>query len=100
MLGLVSNERYLNIDCSTALKSGKLWTFEDFFNDFGQTSSRFWLQFSKGSIKKIANSEKLSNFLGDPKSMTNNLSFETNLSVLAQFDKKWHTIKDSYSEVQ
>ena len=100
MLGLVSNERCLNIDRSTALKSGKLWTFEDFFNDFGQTSSRFWLQFSESSIKTVANSEKLPNFLGDLESMTNNLSFETNLTVLAQFDEKWHTIKDGYSKVQ
>ena len=60
----------------------------------------FDCNFQKAQFKKVANSEKLSNFLGDPKSMTNNLSFETNLSVLAQFDKKWHTIKDSYSKVQ
>ena len=100
MLGSVSNERYLNIDCSTALKSGKLWTFEDFFNDFDQTSSRFWLQFLKSSIKTVKNSEKLPNFLGDLASMTNNLSFETNLTVLAQFDEKWHTIKHGYSKVQ
>ena len=58
------------------------------------------MQFSKSSIKTVANSEKRPNFLGDLESMTNNLSFETNLTVLAQFDEKWHTIKDSYFKVQ
>ena len=34
-------------------------------------------------------------FLGDLKSMTNDLSLETNLIVLAQFDEKWHKIFQS-----
>ena len=55
---------------------------------------------SKSSIKTVANREKQPNFLKDLESMTNNLSFETNLTVLAQFDEKWHTIKDIYSKVQ
>ena len=54
----------------------------------------------KAQLKKLQTVKNFQIFLGDPKSMTNYLSFETNLSVLAQFDKKWHTIKDSYSEVQ
>ena len=55
---------------------------------------------SKSSIKTVANCEKQPNFLDDLESMTNYLSFETNLTVLAQFDEKWHTIKDGYSKVQ
>ena len=40
------------------------------------------------------------NFLGNPESMTKNLSFETYLMVLVQFDEKWHIIKDSYFTAQ
>ena len=60
----------------------------------------FDCNFQKSSIKTVKNNEKLPNLLGDLESMTNNLLFETNLTVLAQFDKKWHTIKDSYSKVK
>ena len=49
---------------------------------------------SKSSIKTVANREKQPNFLEDLESMINNLT------VLAQFDEKWHTIKDGYSKVQ
>ena len=60
----------------------------------------FDCNFQKSRIKTVKNSKKLPNFLGDLESMTNNLSFETNLTVLAQFDEKLHIIKDSYSKVQ
>ena len=46
------------------------------------------------------NSKKLQNFLMDLSSMTNNLLFETNSGVLAQFVLKWQAIKDSYFQVQ
>ena len=40
------------------------------------------------------------NFLENPESMTKNMSFETYLMVLVQFDEKWHIIKDSYFKAQ
>ena len=69
-------------------------------NDLGQTSSKICLQFSKRTIKTFSNGKKLPIFLEDLKSMTNHLSCETNPGVLDQFVEKWHTVKDSYFQVQ
>ena len=60
----------------------------------------FDCNFQKAQSKQSQIMKNFQFFFRDLESMTNNLSFETNLTVLAQFDKKWHTIKDSYSKVQ
>ena len=51
-------------------------------------------------MKISQNFNKLLNFFGNLKSMTNYLPFETNRRVLAQLAEKCHAVKDSYFQVQ
>ena len=51
-------------------------------------------------MKISQNFNKLLNFFGNLKSMTNYLPFETNRRVLAQLVKKCQAVEDSYFQVQ
>ena len=99
-LGLVSNERCLYIDCTSALKFWKILTINDFIDDFGQRLSKSKGEIQKKLMKILQKSKKLLNFFDNLKSMTNYLPFETNRRVLAQLVEKCQALEDSYFQVQ
>ena len=71
-------------DCTSALKSWKILTINDFIDDFAQTLSKSKVKSWNKSMKILQTFEKLSIFFGDLKYMTNYLPFETNRRVLVQ----------------
>ena len=97
---MVSNERCLYIDCTSALKLWKILTINDFIDDFGQRLSKSKGEIQKKLMKILQKSKKLLNFFENLKSMTNYLPFETNRRVLAQLVEKCQFDKDSYFQVQ